>query len=123
MPKIKKKTDMLPRPGEDARVGTKQMLSLMVANYLMIGVWGQVGQLAGLARLPASSLHWGLAAGWTDRLVVAAVKLTEVAQKGEVVVLLQVGLWASTLEYLEGVRKGSGEGRKPGVDRETMTCC
>ena len=48
---------------EEATVGTRQMLSMMVANYLMIGVWGQGGQLAGLARLPAFSLHWGLAAG------------------------------------------------------------
>ena len=49
---------MLLSPEEEARVrvGNKQMLSLMVANYLMIRVWGQVGQLAGLARLPASSL-------------------------------------------------------------------
>ena len=44
-------------------MGTRQMLSMMVANYLMIGVWGQGGQLAGLARLPAFTLHWGLAAG------------------------------------------------------------
>ena len=36
---------------------SRQMLSMMVANYLMRGVWGQGGQLAGLARLPASSLH------------------------------------------------------------------
>ena len=27
----------------------------------MMGVWGQGGQLAGMARLPASSPHWGLA--------------------------------------------------------------
>ena len=89
-------------------MGTKQMLSLMVANYLMIGVWGQVGQLAGLARLPASSLHWGLAAGRTDSLVVAAVKLAQVVQK--VVVLLQVELWVGILEHLEGVREGGGLG-------------
>ena len=37
--------------------------------------------------------------------------------------LLQVGLWADSLEHLEGVREGSGEGRRPGVNRETMTCC
>ena len=40
--------------------GTRQM---MVANYLMIGVWGQGGQLAGLARLLTFSLQWGLSAG------------------------------------------------------------
>ena len=94
--------EVLLSPGEEARVGTKQMLSRMVANYLMIGVWGQGEQLAGLARLPASSLHWGPAAGQTDNLMVAAVKLAEVVQKGEVVVLLQLVLWASTLDYLEG---------------------
>ena len=48
---------------EEATVGTRQMLSMMVANYLMIGVWGQGGPLAGLTRLPTFSLHWGLAAG------------------------------------------------------------
>ena len=37
--------------------------------------------------------------------------------------LLQVRLLAGTLEHLEGVREGNGEGRRPGVDRETMTCC
>ena len=94
--------EVLLSPGEEARVGTKQMLSRMVANYLMIGVWGQGEQLAGLARLPASSLHWGPAAGQTDNLMVAAVKLAEVVQKGEVVVLLQLVLWASTLDYWRG---------------------
>ena len=47
----------------------------------------------------------------------------EVVQDGEVVGLLQVGLLAGTLEYLEGVRIGSGEGRRPGMHRETLTCC
>ena len=70
---------MLLSPGEEARVGTSQMLSRVVANNLMIGVLGQGGQLAGLARLPASSLHWGHAAGQTDSLVVAAA---EVVQEG-----------------------------------------
>ena len=50
---------MLMSPGEEARMGNRQMLSMM------IGVLGQGGQLAGLTRLPASSLHWGLAAGRT----------------------------------------------------------
>ena len=68
---------MLLSPGEEARVGNRQMLSMM------IGVFGQGGQLAGLARLTASSLHWGLAAGRTDSLVVAVVKLAEVVQEGE----------------------------------------
>ena len=63
---------MLLSPGEEARVGTRQMLSRMVANYLMIGVLAQGGQLADLARLPAYSLQWGLAAGLTDSLVVGA---------------------------------------------------
>ena len=69
-------------PGEETRVGTRLMLSRMVANYLMRWVWGQVGHLAGIARLPASSLHWCLAAGRTDSLVVAAAKLAEVVQEG-----------------------------------------
>ena len=33
------------------------------------------GNRPGLARLLASTLHWGLAAGLTDSLMVAAVKL------------------------------------------------
>ena len=73
-----------------------------------------------MARLPASSLQWGLAAGRTESLGVAAVKLAEVVQESEVVGLLQVRLLAGTLEHLEGVREGIGEGRRPGVDRETM---
>ena len=50
--------EVLLSPREEAKVmvGNKQMLSLMVANYLMIGVLGQVGQLAGLDMLPASSM-------------------------------------------------------------------
>ena len=47
-------------------------------------------------------LHWGLAAGWTDSLVVAAVKLVEVLQEVEGEGLLQVGLWANTLEQWRG---------------------
>ena len=97
---------MVPSPGEEARVGTRQMLVRMMANNLMMGVWGQGGQLAGLARLPTSALNWGLAAGRTDSLVVAAVKLAEVVQESEVVGLLQVGLLAGTLKHLDG-----GEGR------------
>ena len=72
------------------------------------------GQLAGLVRLPALVL----AAGQTDSLVLAAAK---VVQEDEVVGLLQVGLLVGTLEHFEGVREGSGEGRRPEVDRETMT--
>ena len=71
---------MVLSPGEEARVGTRQMLVRMVANNMMMGVWGQGGQLACMARPPASSLHWGLAAGRTESLVVAAVKLAEVVQ-------------------------------------------
>ena len=75
---------MLLSSGEEARAGTRQMLSRMVANYLIIGFRGQGGQLVGLARLPASSLRWGLAADRTDSLVVAAEKLAEKEQEGEV---------------------------------------
>ena len=49
--------EVLLSPGEEARVGTRHMLVRMGANNLMMGVWGQGGQLAGLARLPTSSLH------------------------------------------------------------------
>ena len=40
----------------------------------------------------------------------AAANSAEVLQKGEVVGLLQVGLWAVTLEHLEGLREGRGGG-------------
>ena len=43
-----------------------------------------------------------------NNLVVAAVKLAEVVQEFKV-----VGLFAGTLEQLEGVREGSGKGRRP----------
>ena len=71
---------MLLRLREEARVGTRLMLSRKVANCLMIEVWGQGWQLAGLARVPASSLHWDLAAGRADSMVMAAAKLTEVVE-------------------------------------------
>ena len=50
---------LLLSPGEDPRVGNRQMLSRMVANNLMIGVLAQGKKLASLARLLASSVHWG----------------------------------------------------------------
>ena len=93
----------------------------MVANYLVIKVWGEGGQLADLARLNISSLHWGLVAGWPDMLVMAAEGLVEVMQEGEVVGLLQVEMWVCTVEQLEEVE--AGEVRRPEVDGETMTCC
>ena len=48
-------SDPEPQGGGQAWVGTRQMLVRMVANNLMMGVWGQGGQLAGMASLPASS--------------------------------------------------------------------
>ena len=114
--------ELLLSPGEEARLANRQLLSRLVANYLVIEVWGEGGQLAGLARLPTSPLHQGLAAGQPERLVVALDGLVEVVgvQEGEVVGLLEVGLWAGTLEQLEEVGGGV---RSPGVDRQTMTCC
>ena len=53
----------------------------------------------------------------------AAAKLAEVVQEGKVARLLLVWLLVGTQEHLEGVREGTGEVRRPGVDRETMTCC
>ena len=44
---------------EEAKVGIRQMLSMMVAKYLMIGVRGKGGP----GQAPAFSLHWSLAAG------------------------------------------------------------
>ena len=51
-----------------------------------------------LAKLPTSSLHWVLAAGRPDSLVVAAEGLLKVVQEGKVVGLLQVGLLAGILK-------------------------
>ena len=68
-------------------------------------VWARLGSWQAWPCSPppaVQDLHWGLAAGWTDSLVVAAVKLVEVLQEGERVGLLQVGLWANTLEHWRG---------------------
>ena len=46
---------MVLSPREEARVGTRQMLVRMVANNLMMWVWGQGGQLAGMVRFSTSS--------------------------------------------------------------------
>ena len=70
----------------------------MVANHLVLEVLGKAVQVAGLSRLPTSSLHWGLAAGRPDSLVVAAEGLMKVLQKGNMVGLLHVRLLAGTLE-------------------------
>ena len=68
------------------------LLPKPVAFYLKRNIdrnyGARVGNRPGLARLLASWLQWGLAAGWTDSLVVAAVKLVEVVTEGEVVGLL-----------------------------------
>ena len=58
-------------------MGTRQMLSQIMPN---IGVLGQGGRLAGL--------HWGLAAGRTESLMVAAAELVEMMQEDEMVLLL-----------------------------------
>ena len=47
----------------------------------MSEVLGKAGQLVGLARLQTSFLHWGLAAGRPDSLVVAADGLVKVVQE------------------------------------------
>ena len=101
-------------------MANKQLLSTVVANPLVLEVLGKTGQVAGLARLPTSSLDWGLAAGRPDSLVVAAEGLVKVVQEGTMVGLLQVGLLAGSLKQIEEV---GGRRREPGVDRETMTCC
>ena len=62
--------------------GTRLMLSRMVANYLMIGVWSEGRQLvAGPGSLHPPCTGVLLLAG----LFVAAAKLAEVVQEGEVV--------------------------------------
>ena len=57
-------------PYEEVRLAKRQLLPRVVANYLVIWVMDNAKQLASLARLPTFSLHWGLAAGRPDRLVV-----------------------------------------------------
>ena len=44
--------------------------------------------------------------------------MVKVVQEGWV-----VGLRAGTLEYLKRVREGSGEERRPEINKETMSCC
>ena len=104
-------------PGRVATAANKQMLSRMLENYLVVEVW-RAEVLLGLARVPSSPLHQGLGAGEPPHLVVAADGLVEVVglHDGEVVGLLEVGLWAGTEEQLREV-KGRGEL----VDRQTMT--
>ena len=48
------------------------------------------------------SVGSGQAAGRTESLVVAAAESVKEVQEGELVGLLKVGLWASTLENLKG---------------------
>ena len=50
----------------------------------MSEVLGKAGQLVGLARLQTSFLHWGLAAGRPDSLVVATEGLVKVVQEGKI---------------------------------------
>ena len=80
----------------------------MVADPLVLEVLGKAGQVAGLARLPTSSLHWGLAAGRPDSLVVAAEGLVKVVQEGKMVGLLHVGLLAGTLKQIQEVGAEGG---------------
>ena len=79
----------------------------------MLEVLEKAGQLAGLARLLTSSLHWGLADGWPDSLVVAAEGLMKVVQESKLLGLLQVRLLAGILKQIEEV---GGRRREPGVD-------
>ena len=103
---------MLQSPGEEARLANKQLLSRVMANHLVLEVLGTAGQLAGLARLPTSSLHKGLAAGRPDSLLVAAEGLVEMVQEGKMVGLLQVGLLAGTLEQFEEVGEEDWGGQR-----------
>jgi len=104
-------------PGREATAANKQVLSRLLENYLVVEVW-RASALLGLARIPSSPLHQGLSAGEPPQLVVASEGLVEVVglQDGEVLGLLEVGLWAGTEEQLKEV-----EGRGQLVDRQTMT--
>ena len=68
-----------------------QLLPMVMDNHLVLVVLGKAGQLAGLGSLAPSDLHWGLAAGRPDILVVAAEGLVKVVQEGKMVGLLQQG--------------------------------
>ena len=65
-----------------------ETMDLAAAQISVAAGQTRMGNRPGLARLLTSSLQWGLAAGRTDSLVVAAVKLVEVVKEGEVVGLL-----------------------------------
>ena len=101
-------------PGQHA--ANRLALSRLLDNYLVVEVWRE-GEVVGLARLPTAPLHRALGGGEPRHLVVATEGLVEVVglREGEVLGVLEVGLWAGTEKQLEGL--GGGEG----VERGTMT--
>ena len=120
-------TEVLLVPGPAARTANKQLISRLLANYLVVEVW-QGQQLIGLARLPTAPLHSGLSNGEPDHVVEAMQGLVQVIgiKNGESVGQLMVGLWAGTLKQLDmlGGAEGTSDKKNPNterVDRETMT--
>jgi len=118
-------TEVLLVPGHAARTANQQLISRLLANYLVVEVW-QGQQLLGLAKIPTAPLHSGLSSGEPDQVVEAFQGSVQVigVKDGESVGQLIVGLWAGTLKQLDmlGRAEGRSEERKTErVDRETMT--
>ena len=120
-------TEVLLVPGQAARTANKQLISRLLANYLVVEVW-QGQQLVGLAKVPTAPLHQGLSNGEPDQVVEAFQGLVQVigVKDGETVGQLVVGLWAGTLRQLDmlGGAEASSDEKGPKnqrVDQETMT--
>lgn len=120
-------TEVLLVPGQAARTANKQLISRLLANYLVVEVW-QGQQLVGLAKIPTAPLHTGLGNGEPDHVVEAFQGLVQVVgvKDGETVGQLMVGLWAGTIKQLDmlGGAEGRSDLKSPKteqVNQETMT--
>jgi len=118
-------TEVLLVPGYAARTANKQLLSRLLANYLVVEVW-QGQQLLGLSKIPTAPLHSGLGNGEPDKVVEAFQGSVQVigVKDGESVGQLMIGLWAGTLKQLDMLgrsEESSDEKKTEKVDRETMT--
>ena len=95
-------SEVLLVPGHGAMTANKQLISRLLANYLVVEVW-QGLQLLGLAKIPTAPLHKGLNNGEPDQVIEAIQGSVQVigVKDGESVGQLIVGLWAGTLKQLD----------------------
>ena len=118
-------SEVLLVPGQAAVIANKQLLSRLLANFLVVEVW-QDQQLVGLGKIPTAPLHKELTNGEPDQVVEALQGLIQVTgvTDGEVVGQLAVGLWVGTqkqLDSLDKEEKLEEKKKTEQVDRETMT--